>query len=288
MIFLSFNIDLWMSGDDENDNKPKIAILTAAFALLWFLTSTQDIAVDGWSLTLLQRRNVGYAATCNSVGQSAGKFVGFILLLMFESKDFCNDYIFRQPQATGLFTLSSFLLVWGILYLSITALVAILKREKDSGDLEEHSDYGISRAYPILLEILKLKPVIQLSVMIFTLEAAFAAWEGVTSLKLVEYGISKDKIALLQVPTAPLQILAPLFIIRFTTGPKPLSFYFKVFPCRLIAMLITGIFVFYVPSMVKNSIPSYFYIALIFTFMMEQVRVTDTSVVISITLLLTF
>lgn len=272
MIFLSFNIDLWMSGDDENENKPKIAILTAAFALLWFLTSTQDIAVDGWGLTLLQRHNVGYAATCNSVGQSAGKFVGFILLLMFESKEFCNEYIFRQPQATGLFTLSSFLFVWGILYLTLTAFIAFFKREKDNGELEEHPDYGISRAYPILLDILKLKPVIQLSAMIFTLEATFAAWEGVTSLKLIEYGISKDKIALLQVPTAPLQILAPLFITKFTTGPKPLSFYFKVFPCRLTAMLITGIFVFFIPSMVKNSIPSYFYIALIVIFMLEQVR----------------
>ena len=39
------------------------------FFFLNFLAATQDIAVDGWALTMLQRHNVGYASTCNSVGQ---------------------------------------------------------------------------------------------------------------------------------------------------------------------------------------------------------------------------
>ena len=29
----------------------------------------QDVAVDGWALTMLKPKNVGYASTCNSVGQ---------------------------------------------------------------------------------------------------------------------------------------------------------------------------------------------------------------------------
>lgn len=274
MIFLSNNIELWMSGDELSDSKPKIAMLTIAFSFLWFLTSCQDIAVDGWGLTLLQRRNVGYAATCNSIGQSAGRFIGFIVLLMFESKEFCNEFIFQQPQSSGLFTLSSFLMFWGILYLTLTAFIAMFKREEYDDDLENHPDYGISRAYPILLEIFKLKPVIQLGTMIFTVEATFAVWDCVTSLKLVEYGISKDKIALLQVPTAPLQILTPLLITRYTTRSKPLSFYFKVFPCRLFAMVFTAIFVYYTPTILASevSVPKYFYITLIFIFTMDQVR----------------
>ena len=42
--------------------------------MLYFLVATQDIAVDGWALTLLSRANVGYASTCNSIGQTAGIF----------------------------------------------------------------------------------------------------------------------------------------------------------------------------------------------------------------------
>lgn len=40
--------------------------VTALFFFLVLLAATQDIAVDGWALTLLSRRHVGYAATCQA------------------------------------------------------------------------------------------------------------------------------------------------------------------------------------------------------------------------------
>ena len=42
-----------------------MARLTLMFSLLYFLAATQDIAVDGWALTMLKPINVGLAATCN-------------------------------------------------------------------------------------------------------------------------------------------------------------------------------------------------------------------------------
>lgn len=41
-----------------------VKAITALFFALVLLAATQDIAVDGWALTLLSRRHVGYAATC--------------------------------------------------------------------------------------------------------------------------------------------------------------------------------------------------------------------------------
>ena len=52
------------------------------------------------------RRNVGWASTCNSVGQTAGYFLGNILFLALESADFCNKYLRSEPQETGLLTLA--------------------------------------------------------------------------------------------------------------------------------------------------------------------------------------
>jgi PAT family acetyl-CoA transporter-like MFS transporter 1 len=49
--------------------KPSVRPLTGFFLALYFLMATQDIAVDGWALTMLSRENVGYASTCNSIGQ---------------------------------------------------------------------------------------------------------------------------------------------------------------------------------------------------------------------------
>lgn len=52
---------------------------------------------------------MGWASTCNSVGQTAGYFLGNVVFLALESKDFANHYV-RQPlnmelQSTGLITL---------------------------------------------------------------------------------------------------------------------------------------------------------------------------------------
>lgn len=61
MLFLAAHVDSWM-GDGGENSQPQIVLLTIVFFCLWFLTASQDISVDGWCLTMLQRRNVGYAA----------------------------------------------------------------------------------------------------------------------------------------------------------------------------------------------------------------------------------
>lgn len=64
MIFVAHNVDEWIG--DGTTNGPQMFLLTLVFFVFWFLAATQDIAVDGWALTMLKRENVGYAATCNA------------------------------------------------------------------------------------------------------------------------------------------------------------------------------------------------------------------------------
>ncbi len=49
---------------------------------------------------------MGYASTCNSVGQTAGYFLGYVVFVAFESADFCNKYLRNHPEPNGLLTLS--------------------------------------------------------------------------------------------------------------------------------------------------------------------------------------
>ncbi len=58
---------------------------------------------------LESRENVGWASTCNSVGQTVGFFLGNVVFLALESTNFANLYV-RKPlnlelQSTGLITL---------------------------------------------------------------------------------------------------------------------------------------------------------------------------------------
>ncbi|XP_059019683.1 acetyl-coenzyme A transporter 1 isoform X2 [Mustela lutreola] len=104
MIYLSTQVDRLLGNTDGRT--PDVVALTVTFFLFEFLAATQDIAVDGWALTMLSRENVGYASTCNSVGQTAGYFLGNVLFLALESADFCNKYLRFQPQPRGIVTLS--------------------------------------------------------------------------------------------------------------------------------------------------------------------------------------
>ena len=117
MLILAKNVDYYLGGEDGDSNTPDVFTLTCMFFFLNFLAATQDIAVDGWALTMLQRHNVGYASTCNSVGQTAGYFIGYIGYMALESY--------------GILKLPDFLTFWGYTFIIVTTLVAIFKQEND-------------------------------------------------------------------------------------------------------------------------------------------------------------
>lgn len=203
------------------------------------------------------------------------RFIGYVILLVFESTEFCNKYIFSEPQTEGLITLAGFLKFWGIVFLITTVLLAIFKKEHSEleKELEEHPDYGVTKAYPILWKIIKLKPVLKVTLMLLTVKASFAACDVVSSLKFIEYGVPKDKIALLAIPLVPIQLVLPFIISRYTAGPNPMNFFFKAFPYRLFMTIVIAVFVYYTPKMkTDDGFPFYFYVAIVCIYMVYQVE----------------
>jgi len=149
MIMLSNNISGLLEG------KVNIPVLTVYFFALNLLAATQDIAVDGWALTMLSKENVGFASTCNSIGQTAGYFIAFTVFMALESADFCNKYLRFTPSDTGIVDLAGFLYFWGILFLVVTTLVGLLKHERQ----ENVSQNGVFVAYKQLFWITKLPSI---------------------------------------------------------------------------------------------------------------------------------
>lgn len=103
MIAMSYNINQWLG---EKGTEVNIRVLGVLFFFLTMMAATQDIAVDGWSLTLLKRRNVGYASVCQTVGQPLGVFLGYGLLMPLESAEFCNTWLRSTPSDVGILTFS--------------------------------------------------------------------------------------------------------------------------------------------------------------------------------------
>jgi len=113
----------------------------------------------------LFRENVGYASTCNSVGQTAGYFLGYVVFLALESKDFCNNYLRSASSEVGLVTFSGFLYFWSIVFVVTTTLVMVLKSEEKS---DEDEKLDLVQSYVGLWHIIKLKNVKRLILFLLT------------------------------------------------------------------------------------------------------------------------
>lgn len=140
----------------ETGEPADIKSLTLLFFCIYFLMATQDIAVDGWAITMLSDRNVELASTANTVGQQFGYFVAFIGFLGLNEPSICDTY-FRRPLGFAetdepLVTLSGFLYFFGTLTLATTILVAFLVSEKPTREAEIE---GISNVYSTILATLK-------------------------------------------------------------------------------------------------------------------------------------
>ena len=153
MILLSYNVP-YLLGHSEGETINVFA-LAVHFFILNLLAATQDIAVDGWALTMLSKENVGFASTCNTIGQTAGYFIAFTVFMALESADFCNSYLRFTPSDTGIVDLAGFLYFWGILFLVVTTLVGLLKHERQ----ENLAQNGVIGAYQQLYQIVKLPAI---------------------------------------------------------------------------------------------------------------------------------
>lgn len=288
MLFASQRVGRMLgdSEDPEETLEPDITGLTVLFFFLNFLAATQDVAVDGWALTMLRPENVGYASTCNSVGQTTGWCLGYIL--------------YTSLEGYGVITLDQFLFFWGIVFLVTTTLILFFKKEKnavlplcccekkedDSSTNNEVSpddevgepELGIVDTYKILWKMVR-HPLIPVVIFwLLTAGFAYSAAEEMTNLKLIERGVPKEKIAMLAIPMIPVKILFTLFITRFTVGPRPLNVWLLFYPLRLAFCLAMVLLVFLTPMFAMEdedgkSFSTAYYVSVIGVFALHRVAV---------------
>lgn len=112
--------------------------VTAFFFVLYFLMATQDIAVDGWALTMLSKKNRGRGPVCNSIGQNLGYFMAFVGFLALNdpgsSEKFWRPLLGLKSDPTkGLVSLGGFIKFMGMVMIALTTFVAIFKKEDGTG-----------------------------------------------------------------------------------------------------------------------------------------------------------
>lgn len=210
---------------------------------LVFLCATQDIAVDGWALTLLSPANLSYASTAQTVGLTAGHFLSYTVFLAFNSPDFANRWFRSTPSTEGVMTLGGYLTFWGWGYLLVTVGLAILKKEDKTKERD-----GILEVYKSMLGILKLRNIQSIIIIHLIAKIGFQANDAVTNLKLLDKGFSQEDMALTVLIDFPFEISLGYYAGRWSTSNPPIHVWCWAFIGRLVAACIAQLVVMVFPA----------------------------------------
>ena len=208
-----------------------------AFTWWWFtlvfLCATQDIAVDGWAITLISTPNLSYASTAQTVGLTAGHFLSYTVFLAMETPNFANRWFRTEPLDRGVWTLGGYLTFWGWAYLFVTIGLALLKREDKTNERDSITD-----VYRSMYGILKLKNIQSIIIIHLIAKIGFQANDGVTNLKLLDKGFSHEDMALTVLIDFPFEIGLGYYAGRWSTTYPPIRVWSYAFVGRLIAALV--------------------------------------------------
>jgi len=231
--------------------------ITMYFFSLYFLMATQDIAVDGWALTMLSKENRGKGPVCNSIGQNIGYFISFVGFLALNDVD-SSENLWRpllgmeSDPGVPLVSLGSFMKGMGVFIICITVIVGIFKsevdhtyspvkkedqnnNENDDDDPPEldASEIGILETYQRLWAVCSLPAVRSLFLILLTYRFPTALSDNVKFLKAVEYGLSKQTTALLSPAIMlPLAIAVPIVASKVWHG-HPLTQFLTAYKFRV-------------------------------------------------------
>ncbi|OTA99269.1 hypothetical protein M426DRAFT_27679 [Hypoxylon sp. CI-4A] len=246
---------------------PTIWNFTGWWFFLVFMCATQDIAVDGWALTLLTPGNVSYASTAQTVGLTAGHFLSYTVFLAFNSSDFANKYFRSVPSEEGLLSLGGYLTFWGWAYIAITLGLAFLKKEEKT-----RNEDGIWDVYKIMWNVLKLRNIQTIIVVHLIAKIGFQANDAVTNLKLLEKGFGKENMALTVLIDFPFEIGLGYYAGKWSQEYTPMRLWCWGFVGRLIAAIFAQVTVAIFPA---GGISSWY----LFLVIAEHVFSTFTSTI---------
>lgn len=262
--------------------------VTIFFFVLYFLMATQDIAVDGWALTMLSKKNRGRGPVMNSIGQNIGfflSFVGFLALNDAESSESLWRPLLRLKSrpGKGLISLGGFVKFMGSFMLVVTTLVAVFKKEtrgpppdgggfdgpirkrKKMGDDDEldAAEIGIKETYHRLWAVTQLPSVRWLFLILLTYRLPASLSDNVKFLKAVEFGLSKSTTALLS-PTLilPLGIIVPIVGAKIWHG-HPLRQFMTAYKVRVTLVPILDVLMLIAVKQSKTLNKSLFWAAVV-------------------------
>jgi hypothetical protein len=234
MLWMSFNVQTFL--DNALDH---IYVLTVVFTSLVVIAATQDIAVDGWSLTLLSRENLSYASTCQTVGLTIGWLMSFTVFLAL------NSEAFSARWGTPILTLGAYFRFWSIACYGVTLWLVLVQKERKEALSDDET--SIISVYKSIWSVSRLKSVRSFLMIHLVAKISFAANDSATALKMVEKGLGKEDFALAALLDFPIQIVFGFFVARWSRGDRPLRPWLWAYWPRFVFAFLAAVIVWKFP-----------------------------------------
>ncbi|KAH9988801.1 acetyl-coenzyme A transporter 1-domain-containing protein [Russula compacta] len=235
MLWMSFTVQGFL--DNAVDH---IYSLTVVFTLLVVVAATQDIAVDGWSLTLLSRENLAYASTCQTVGLTIGWLMSFTVFLAL------NSEAFSARWGTPILTLGTYLRFGSIACFGVTMWLIFVQKEREEALSEDETN--IASVYKSIWSVSRLKSIRSFLILLLVAKIGFAANDAATSLKMVEKGLGKEDFAAAVLLDFPIQVAFGYFIARWSRGDRPLRPWIWAYWPRFVFAFLAAIILWNFPA----------------------------------------
>ncbi|KAI0757425.1 MFS general substrate transporter [Daedaleopsis nitida] len=245
MLLMSFKAEDLMNNPGDH-----LYMLSFAFTSLVFFSATQDIAVDGWALTLLSEDNLSYASTCQTIGLNTGYLMSYTVFLALNSEDFAKKW--GIPRLT----LSSYLFFCALMSFAVTVWLLFVKEDKESTT----EDISIKAVYITMWEICKLRHVQVLLCVHLLAKIGWQASDAVTQLKMVEKGLGREDLAVTVLIDFPFEVVGGWLAGKWSRGDKPLRAWIYAFWPRLGLTLLSTLMVYWFP---KPPISIAFFVSLV-------------------------
>ncbi|QSL64609.1 hypothetical protein MERGE_001910 [Pneumocystis wakefieldiae] len=244
LLWISYNIQQWIEEATKS-----LKQITAVFFILVFLCATQDIAVDGWALTLLSEENLIYASTAQSVGLNTGYFFSFTVFLAFNSSDFSNKYFRSVKKDFGLISLSGYMRFWGWVFLISTMFISFFQNEPR----KKYSSLRNVRLFIFVHLIAKI---------------GSSATDATLNLKLLEKGLKKEDLSIAILINFPFELIFGYYAAKWSSVSRRLLPWTYAYIGRLIASFIGILIVYKFPY--NGKIDSVYFYIIIFQNMISS------------------
>jgi len=232
LLALSFQIQHLI--DDQN-----IFILAIVGLATIFPLSLQDIAVDGLGADLFTEENSIYPALAQTIGVSFGNFLASNLLVLLNSKLFCNKYIFSTEREAGILSVSHFLGFFGGLLLVLNIYFHFFLHEEWKEPEEGEKDVSLKEKI-FSMKVFFTNPLL-FSYILFLLfnRFAFSLTDSSFKLKLIQKGFPKEAISNILSVLLLVGITFQLLLPRLLKRTSEIGLFYGFFAIKLVENIVS-------------------------------------------------